>query len=81
MPHLPSFPYLTPGSFPVVSLGFFTQKITGSVEVPIQLPIGKAATFKGVFDLVEMKSMQLGVLDLFVFVPVRKPRLLKVIFF
>jgi len=29
----------------------------GTNPVPIQLPIGKAATFKGVFDLVEMKSM------------------------
>lgn len=76
----PHSPTLHREVFPLFPLDF-SQKITGSVEVPIQLPIGKAATFKGVFDLVEMKSMQLGVLDLFVFVPVRKPRLLKVIFF
>ena len=29
----------------------------GTNPVPIQLPIGKGASFKGVFDLVEMKSM------------------------
>ena len=29
----------------------------GTNPVPIQLPIGKAASFKGVFDLVEMKSV------------------------
>jgi len=29
----------------------------GTNPVPIQLPIGKAATFKGVYDLVEMRSI------------------------
>ena len=29
----------------------------GTNPVPIQLPIGKAAGFKGVYDLVEMRSI------------------------